>query len=203
MRFLFQKCVFSIRGLKVRLFLFATMHPRRSNTSHSHVATIFCNHLAKLLQKIVASQTDPEIPDLKMLMRVRNAVWLTKRAIGIRGFRGLIPDEPTHRIRMLLLSFVIILQSCYKISLRPRKTNTSHRMLLLSFVTILQSCYKRSLHPRKPNTSDVCHWSWNRAIFDRHTGFGHCGEQKVALSALGENLLRKVVKKVDNAKITT
>ena len=27
--------------------------------------------------------------------------------------------------------------------------------------------------------------------------------KKVALSALGENLLRKVVKKVDNAKITT
>jgi hypothetical protein len=30
-----------------------------------------------------------------------------------------------------------------------------------------------------------------------------CGEQKVALSALGENLLQKVVKKVDNAKITS
>ncbi len=31
-----------------------------------------------------------------------------------------------------------------------------------------------------------------------------CGEQKkVALSALGANLPRKVVKKVDNAKITT
>ncbi len=30
-----------------------------------------------------------------------------------------------------------------------------------------------------------------------------CGEQKVALSALGEILLRKVVKKVDNAKITS
>ena len=27
--------------------------------------------------------------------------------------------------------------------------------------------------------------------------------KKVALSALGENMLRKVVKKVDNAKITT
>jgi hypothetical protein len=69
----------------------------------SHVATLFCNHLAKLLHKIVASQktntshvatifcnhlakllqTDPEIPDLKMFIRVRNAV--TNRAIGIRG----------------------------------------------------------------------------------------------------------------------
>ncbi len=33
---------------------------------------------------------DPEIPDLKMFIRARNAVWLTTRAIGIRGFRGLL-----------------------------------------------------------------------------------------------------------------
>ncbi len=77
-----------------------------------HVATIFCNHLAKLLQKIRASQKNQHI--------------------------------------MLLLSFVIILQSCYKRSEHPRKPNTSHHMLLLSFVIILQSCYKRSEHPRKP-----------------------------------------------------
>jgi competence protein ComGF len=64
-------------------------------TSH---ATIFCNQLANVLQKIVASQenqhiashADPEIPDLKMLIRARNAVWMSKRAIGIRGFRGLL-----------------------------------------------------------------------------------------------------------------
>jgi hypothetical protein len=33
---------------------------------------------------------DPEIPDLKMLTRARNAVLRSKRAIGIRGFRGLV-----------------------------------------------------------------------------------------------------------------
>ncbi len=45
-------------------------------TNTSHVATIFCYHAAKLLQKLIAYQ------------------------------------KPTHR--MLLLSFVIMLQSCYK-----------------------------------------------------------------------------------------
>ncbi len=69
----------------------------------SHVATIFCNHLAKLLQKIIASQKTQHIQ-----------------------------EKPTH-----------------------------HMMLPL----------------------------WRT--------------KKVALSALGENLLRNVVQKVDNAKITT
>jgi hypothetical protein len=69
----------------------------------SHGDTIFCNHLAKLLQKIIASQKtntslgkpthhmlpDPEIPDQKMLIRARNAFWRHERTIGIRGFRGL------------------------------------------------------------------------------------------------------------------
>ncbi len=54
---------------------------------------------------------------------------------------------------MLLLSFVIILQSCYKRSWHPRNPNTSHHMLWLSFVIILQSCYKRSRHPRNPISS--------------------------------------------------
>ncbi len=38
---------------------------------------------------------DPEIPDLKMFIRARNAVWLRKRAIGIRGFRGLSLTDRT------------------------------------------------------------------------------------------------------------
>ncbi len=33
---------------------------------------------------------DPEIPDLKKLMRARNAVWRQKRYIGNRGFMGLL-----------------------------------------------------------------------------------------------------------------
>ena len=48
----------------------------------THVATIFCNHLAKMLQKIVAFQKTQQCP--------------------------------THRIaHAMLLSFVVILQSCY------------------------------------------------------------------------------------------
>ncbi len=40
-------------------------HPRKTNTSHhSHVATIFCNHLAKLLQKSIASQKNQHIASL-------------------------------------------------------------------------------------------------------------------------------------------
>ncbi len=41
MRFLFQKCVFSIRGLKVRLFLFATMPPFRTNLHFRHLPRNF------------------------------------------------------------------------------------------------------------------------------------------------------------------
>jgi hypothetical protein len=40
-------------------------------------------------------------------------------------------------------------------------------------------------------------------LFIHSTFFAQIDEQKVALSALGENLLRNVEKKVDNAKITT
>ena len=60
--------------------------------SASYVATIFCNHLAKLLQKIIASH------------------------------------KQIHH--MLLLSFVIILQSCYKRIVASQKTNTSHVMAI-------------------------------------------------------------------------
>ncbi len=44
----------------------------------------------------------------------------------------------------MLLSFVIILQTCYKRSWHPIKS--THRIVLLSFVIILQTCYKRSWH---------------------------------------------------------
>ncbi len=36
-----------------------SQHPRKTSTSH--VATIFCNHLAKLLQKIIAPQKNQHI----------------------------------------------------------------------------------------------------------------------------------------------
>ena len=45
--------------------------------------------------------TDPEIPDWKMFIRARNAVWMSKRAIGILGLvtkDSRIPENPAHRI---------------------------------------------------------------------------------------------------------
>ena len=71
---------------------------KNQNIASSH-AIIFCNHIAKLLQKIMASQ------------------------------------KPNTSHNRMPLSFVIILQSCYKRSQHPRKTKTSHHMLLLSFVS--------------------------------------------------------------------
>ncbi len=44
---------------------------------------------------------DPEIPDLKMFIRARNAVWISKRTIGIRGFWGLptpLTNVPFHEL---------------------------------------------------------------------------------------------------------
>ncbi len=78
----------------------------------SHVA-IFCSQLAKLVQNITAEHG---IPDFISFMRAQNR-FMTKRGIKKRGFRALdngIPEKPTHRIHTLLLSFVIILKSCYK-----------------------------------------------------------------------------------------
>jgi hypothetical protein len=78
---------------------------------------------------------DPEIPYLKMLIRARNAVWMSKRAIGIRGFRGL--DVATifcnHLAKLL-----------QKIVASQKNQLIASVMLLLSFVIILQTCYKRS-----------------------------------------------------------
>ncbi len=67
------------------------LRSRKTNTSH--VATIFCNHLVKLLQKIIASQKDQHV----------TCCYQENQHI---------PEKPT--LHMLLLSFVIILQSCYK-----------------------------------------------------------------------------------------
>ncbi len=71
-----------------------------------HLATRPLNPKSRLLvfkrrfvTTFVPVWTRPEIPDLKMFIRARNAVWMSKRAIGIRGlvwtslnrgFRGLV-----------------------------------------------------------------------------------------------------------------
>ncbi len=53
----------------------------------SHVATIFCNHLAKWLQ------TEHGIPDFISFMRARNPVFWPKRGIKNRGFRALVTKD--------------------------------------------------------------------------------------------------------------
>jgi hypothetical protein len=65
----------------------------------SHVATIFCNHLARLLQKVIACQKNQHHIML-LLSFVSSCKVVTKDSS--------IPEKPTHH--MLLLSFVIILQ---------------------------------------------------------------------------------------------
>ncbi len=54
----------------------------------------------------------PELTDLKMLTRERNAVWMSKQwksSCKVVTTDSSNPEKPTHH--MLLLSFVIILQS--------------------------------------------------------------------------------------------
>jgi hypothetical protein len=48
----------------------------------------------------------PEIPDLKMFIRARNAVWMSKRAIGIRGFRGLVATMFCNHLATLLQKII-------------------------------------------------------------------------------------------------
>ncbi len=145
-------------------------------------ATIFCNNFARWLQKIVATcdamcwfsgkqHADPEIPDLKMLIRAGNAVWRSKRRIGIRGFQGLATCDAdlwsTFKGREYLLCSANHLKSASKIRISsfvpPSKifvwegyshySNCRFLTVLLphcwfngmlwSFVTTLQDDYKR------------------------------------------------------------
>jgi hypothetical protein len=56
---------------------------------------------------LVTLQIDPEITDVKMLIRARNAVWMSKRAIGIRGLAPsrTVGNSPFGRIFLWILTF--------------------------------------------------------------------------------------------------
>jgi uncharacterized protein (UPF0147 family) len=122
--------------------------PLTSEKSFENPDFIFCQsfqnlHLGgvKLLQKIIASQKTNTSPDMLLLSFV---------IILQSCYKGSsIPENQriaSHGIA-LLLSCVIILQSFSTKIVASQKTNTSPDMLLLSFVIILQSCYKDSSIP--------------------------------------------------------
>jgi hypothetical protein len=97
----------------------------------------------KVCQSTFYTATMPEIPELKMFTRARNAFWMSKRTIGIRGFRGV------------------------------KKCRFVSAMCQLSRCTFVFCGVQNGLlHRHRP----CCRWSSRL----------HCGEQKVALSALGE-----------------
>ena len=102
---------------------------------HIRIDTIFCNHLAKLLQKIIASQKtntshhscdyllyssckvvtkDHSIPENKHIASQHVATNFCNHLCKIVAKDSSIPRKPTHRINMLLLSFVTTLQDDYK-----------------------------------------------------------------------------------------
>ncbi len=123
---------------------------RIQKTNTSQHATIFCNHLAKLLQKIIASRKPTHHSLLLSFVIILQSCY--KR---FKYKRQQHPEKPTHH--MMLLSFVIILQSCYKRSQHPEKpTHHITSQHALSFVIILQSCYKRSQHPENQHITACC-----------------------------------------------
>ena len=82
-------------------------HSIQENPTHritSHVATIFCNRLAKLLQKIITSQKNQHIASHIATIFCNHLAKLLQK---------IITSQKTNTSE-LLLSFVIILQSCYK-----------------------------------------------------------------------------------------
>ncbi len=58
---------------------------------HLRIDTIFCNHLAKLLQKIIASQENPT-------HRITCATIFCKSSCKVVTKDHSIPENPTHRI---------------------------------------------------------------------------------------------------------
>jgi hypothetical protein len=72
-----------------------------SRNSQAHASHAFSSELHPMRTPTVPLERnrsfklirDPKIPDLKMLIRARNAVWMSKRAIGFRGFTGLAVGE--------------------------------------------------------------------------------------------------------------
>jgi hypothetical protein len=112
---------------------------------NQHIA-IFCNHLAKLLQKIIASQKNQHIASHATIFCNHLAKLLQK----------IMASHKNQHIAIFCNHLAKLLQ---KIVASQKKTSTSHRMLL-SFVTTLQDDTEDS------SNCDVMGWFfWDAMIF--------------------------------------
>ncbi len=150
-------------------------HSRKTNTSHPiRCCDYLCNHLAKLLQRSSHSRK----------------------------------TNTSHQ--MLLLSFAIILQTLCSpnedFGLPNERLGTHFRS---TFQRREYSIWATFLWKVLRKCVPKCSFGLPKSSFGEHKLVTNIHvkslwrTKKVALSALGENLLRKVVEKVDNAKITT
>ncbi len=136
-------------------------HPE-TNTSkkNRHITCCYylCNHLAKLLQKIIASKKPKHIrrvplpphfdkPAFSRIPQtfqpwfvVHNFREFVKRQV-CKNRGGVAHVWSTSHVPTIFRNHLAKLLQRIVAS---QKTNTSHHMLLPSFVIILQSCYKRS-----------------------------------------------------------
>ncbi len=167
-RFLFQICVFSIRGLKVRL-LFATMvvtkiiASQKTGTSH---ATIFCNNFMLPKRRFWKSDEHLGTRFRSAFQKGEYSIWATflwkvvrsfdpKRSLGHpkSSFRehklyktitkeSRIPWNSTSHVATIFCNHLAKLLQKIVAS-----HETAHHMLLLSFVIILQSVTKDSRIP--------------------------------------------------------
>jgi hypothetical protein len=135
------------RGPKIRPKLGVSC--RRLQHIASHVATIFCNHLANVLQKLVASPKNQHIL-LHILLHIASHVATIFCNHLANVLQKLVASEKTQHIASHATIFCIILQTCYKRASHHRKpthriiacdyllspkTNTSHHRMLLSLVS--------------------------------------------------------------------
>ncbi len=94
-------------------------------TAHRNALLGDCNHLCKLLQKIPSNRNG----ESHARVFCNHLASFYKRYHPL--LQKIVASQKTNTSHhMLLLSLVIILQSCYKKIMSSQETNTSHRMLL-------------------------------------------------------------------------
>jgi hypothetical protein len=102
---------------------------QKTNTSPSHVATIFCESSCKVVTK------DSSIPE-NPKHHSHVATIFCESSCKVVTKDSSIPEKPTHVATIFCYHLAKLLQKIVA-------TQKNQHMLLLSFVIILQSCYKR------------------------------------------------------------
>jgi hypothetical protein len=164
------------------------------------LATIFCNHLVKLLQKIVASLEKPthrmllsfviilqslcspnedfRWPNERLGTNFRSTLQMASTRFGLRSFvtRPLFRTNLHYRkfvttfnhefefrlkVWWVATIFVIILQKLLQKIIASTEKKPTHRMLLLSFVIILQSLFSPNEDFGSPNEHLGMHFRSN------------------------------------------